>query len=144
MFVCSVTCIHNRNIQVPRNVVWRAGSRVAHDKAIRLHRIQIESCVEKRLAFFQAGSFGLQIHRVCAQARSCRAKTDAGTRRIFKKCESNGFSAQSRKLFQRMALDFLEWLALIEKKSKFVRAERFQSQEIAKTGRHISSGANLI
>ena len=43
-----------------------------------------------------------------------------------------------------MALDFLKWLALIEKKSKLVRGKRFQSQEIAKTGRHISYGENLI
>ena len=42
-----------------------------------------------------------------------------------------------------MALDFLERLALIEKKSKFVRGERFESQEIAETGRHIWSGKNL-
>src|SRR5215813_14120538 len=144
MFVCSVTCIHNRNIQVPRNVVWRAGSRVAYDKAIRPHRIQIECCVKKRLALFQARRFCLKIQRICAKTRSGRAKTDASARRIFKKCESNCFSAKRCKFFQRVTLNFLEWLALIEKKSKFVRAERFQSQKIAKTGRHISSGGNLI
>jgi len=36
-----------------------------------------------------------------------------------------------------MLLDFLERLALIEKKSEFVRRERFQSEQVAETVRHI-------
>jgi len=34
-------------------------------------------------------------------------------------------------------LDFLEWLALIEKKSQFVRRERFKRKQVTKPMRHI-------
>jgi hypothetical protein len=36
-----------------------------------------------------------------------------------------------------MFLDFLEWLALIKKKSEFVRRERLKSKQIAKPMGHI-------
>ena len=81
--------------------------------------------------------------QVRAEAGSRGAKTDARACGIFKKRERDGFSAQRREFFQRMALDFLEGFALIEEKSKFVRGERFKSQEIAETRRHIWSGKNL-
>src|ERR1700730_18814123 len=36
-----------------------------------------------------------------------------------------------------MLLDFLEWLALVQKKSDFLRRKRFQRQQVAKAIRHI-------
>jgi len=71
-------------------------------------------------------------------------KLDARACGILKKCERDRFSAQRREFFQGMALDFLERFALIEKKSKFVRGERFKSQEIAETRRHIGPAKTSI
>src|SRR6266571_310781 len=42
---------------------------------------------------------------------------------------------QRRQLFQRVPLDFLERLALIEKKAEFVRRERFEGEQIAEAVR---------
>src|SRR5215472_3133587 len=131
MLVRAVTCIDNRNVQVPRNVIGSSRSRVPHHQAIRLHCVQIECRVEERLALLDARSFGLQIHRVRAQAGRRRSKADARTRGILEKRERHGLAAQRCQLFQGMLLDFLERFALVEKKSEFVRRERFESEQIA-------------
>ena len=100
-----------------RDVVWRAGSGVAHYQAIGLHGIEIECGVEKRLALLEAGGFGLQIHGVRTEARGGGAEADAGASGGFEKGERDGFAAEGRELFQRMALNFLKRFALIEKES---------------------------
>src|SRR5213075_1879953 len=115
-----------------RHIVRRARRCVPHHQAIRLHGVQVERRIQQRLALLDARRFGLQIHRVRAQPRRRRSKADARARRIFEKRQRHGFSAQRRQLFQRVLLDFLERFALVEKKSEFVRRERFESEEIAK------------
>ena len=67
MFVGAVAGVHHRNVQMPRNVMRRAGSRVPHHQAIRLHGVEIEDRVEERLALLQARGLGLQVHGVCAE-----------------------------------------------------------------------------
>src|SRR2546423_11604973 len=93
--------------------------------------------VEQRLAFFQAGSLRLQVHGVRAKPSGRCTEADARARGILKKRQRHRFSAQRGQLFERMPLDFLEGLALIEEKSQFVRGKRFEGEEIAEAVRHI-------
>src|SRR6266849_1873877 len=112
-----------------------------HHKTVRLHGIQIVRGVQQRLAFLQAGRLGLQIHRVRAQPRSRRPKAQPRARRIFEKRQHHRLSTQRRQLFQRIFLNFLERLGLIEKESQLVRGEQFQCQQIAKAVGHIFTQA---
>ena len=75
MLVRSIAGVDHRNVQMPRDKIRRAGRTMSHHQTIRLHRIQVENGVEQRLAFFQAGRFGLQIHRVRAKPRSRRSES---------------------------------------------------------------------
>ena len=102
-----------------------------HHQAIRLHGVEIENRVEQRLPLFQAGGLRLQVHGVRAEARGGGPKADARARGSFEERQRHGLPAQRRQFFQRMLLNFLERLALVEKKAKFVRGERFEGQQIA-------------
>ncbi len=124
----AVARIDHRNVQTPSDIIGRAGCRVAHHQAVRLHGIQVEGGVEKRFAFLQAGGLSLKIHGVRSEPGRCGIKTDPRARRSFKKRQRNCLSAQRGKLLQRMALNFLEWFALIEKKCKLGRGKRLESQ----------------
>src|SRR5579859_2921733 len=136
MFVGAVARIDHGNVEMTRDVIGGARSGVAHDQAVGLHGVQVEGSVEQGLAFFKAGSFGLQVHGVGAEARSGGGEADAGTGGIFKKRQRHGFTAQCGEFFQRVALDFLKGLALVEKKNQFGRGERLQSQKITKAIAH--------
>src|SRR6266705_1582012 len=131
MLVRAVARVYYRNIQVPRHVIRRARRRVPHHQAIRFHRIQVENRIEKRLALFQAGRFRLQVHRVRAEPRCGCSKADSRACRRFEKRQRHRLPAQRCQFFQGMLLNFLEGFALVEKKSEFVRVERFESQQIA-------------
>src|SRR5208282_448710 len=89
------------------------------------------------LALFQAGSLGLQVHRVRAKPRSRRAETQPRACGILEESEHHGLAAQRGELLQRVALDFLERLSLIENESEFVRGKRFEGEQITKTIGHI-------
>src|SRR6266849_3567977 len=93
MLVRAVPCVDHGNVQMSCNVIRRARSCVAHHQAIWLHRIQIKCGVEQRLTLFQAGGLGLKIHGICAEPRSRRTETDAGTRGSFEKRQRYRFSA---------------------------------------------------
>src|SRR6266702_4411940 len=54
---------------------------------------------------------------------------------MFEEGKRHRLATQRRQLFQRVPLDFLERLALIEKKAKFVRRERFEGEQIAEAVR---------
>jgi hypothetical protein len=110
---------------------------MTHDKTIGLHGVESVYGVEQGFAFFQTGRFGLEVHRVRAETGGGGAEADARTRGIFKEGEGYGFAAKSGEFFERMALDFLKRLALVEKKSKFVRDERFESEKVAKAVGHV-------
>ncbi len=127
----AVAGVHHRNVQMPRNVMRRAGSRVPHHQAIRLHGVEIEDRVEERLALLQARGLGLQVHGVCAEPRGSGPKTNARARRGFKEGQRHGLAAQRRQLFQGVPLNFLKRLALVEEKAQFVRSKRFEGQQIA-------------
>src|ERR1700751_3012593 len=98
---------------MPRHEMRGTRGSVAHHQAVRLHGVEVGDGVQQRLALFQAAGFGLQIHGVRAKPRSSCAKADARARGILEKRERYGLAAQSSELFQRMALNFLEWFALI-------------------------------
>ncbi len=137
MLVSAVAGVDDGNVEMARHKIRGAGSSVAHDQAIGLHGVERVDGVEEGLTLFQARRFGLQVHRVCAQARGSSAKADACTGGVFKESESNGFASESGEFFKRMALDFLEGSALVEEKGEFVRGERFESQKVAEAVGHI-------
>src|SRR5258708_38634192 len=111
--------------------IGRGGGGVPHHEAVGVHGIQVENRVQQSLALLQAGGLCLQVHGVRAEPRCRRPKADARARRSFEKRQRHRLSAQRRQFFQRMLLNFLKGLALIEKKSEFVRGERFEGQQIA-------------
>ena len=124
----AVAGVDDGNIEMAGDKVGCAGGGVAHHQAIGLHGVQRVNGVEEGFAFFHAGRFRLEIHGVRAEAGGGGAKTDARASGVFEKGESDGFAAESGKFFESIALDGLEGPALIEKKSEFVRGERFESQ----------------
>ena len=75
------------------------------------------------------------------EPRSSRTEADARACGAFEKGQRNGFPAQGCQFFQRMALNFLKGLALVEKKSEFLRGKRLKRQEIVKAIRHIETQA---
>jgi len=136
VLVRAIAGVDNGNIEVAGDKIGCSRGSVPHHQAIRLHRVQRVNGIEQRFAFFDAGGLGLQIHGVRAEPRSRGAETDAGARGIFEESEGHRLAAESGQLFQRMALDFLKGLGLVEKKGDFVRGERFEGEEITKTRRH--------
>ena len=86
MFVRAITGIDHRNFKISRDKICGARGAVAHHDAIGLHRIESVNGIQKRLAFFQAGRFGLQVHAVCAEARGCGGETDAGASGRLEEC----------------------------------------------------------
>ena len=90
---------------------------MAHHQAVRLHGVEILHRVQEGFAFFQTGSFRLQVHGVRTETRGGSAKADARARGIFEESKSNRFAAEGSQFFQGVALDFLERPALIEEKS---------------------------
>src|SRR5271165_733039 len=129
----TVAGVDYRNFQMPGDEIGGAGGRVAHDEAIRAHGVEIVGGVEKGFALFQAGGFGLEIHGVRAETRGGGGEAEARARGVFKKGQGDGFAAKSRQFLEGMALNFLEGFGLIQKEGEFVRGERFESQEVAKT-----------
>ena len=137
MFVRAVAGVDDGDVEMAGDEIGGAGGRVAHDEAIGLHGVERLDGVEERFTFFQAGGFGLEVHGVGAEARGGSAEADACARGVFEERESDGFAAKGGEFFERIALDGLKVPALIEKKSEFVRGERFKRQEIAETEGHI-------
>src|SRR6202521_6436211 len=131
MFVRAIARIDHGDVQMAGDEVRSPGSSVAHNQAVRLYCIQRVDRVEGGFSFFEAGGFGLEVHRVRAEPGGGRPKADARARGVFEKGQRNSFSAQGRQLFQRVPLNFLEWLALVEKEGEFVRGERFESEQVA-------------
>jgi len=131
--VGAVAGVDYGNFQMASHEIGRAGRGVAHHEAVGSHGVEVVGGVEERLAFFQAGGFGLKIHRVRAQARCGGGEAKACACGIFKEGESNCFAAQSGEFFEGVALNFLERFGLIENEGEFVRGERFKSQQIAKS-----------
>jgi hypothetical protein len=97
--------------------------------------------IQKRFTLFQAGGFGLQVHGICTEPRGSRTEADARTRGAFEEGQCYSFATQGGELFERMALDFLKGLALVQKKSEFLRGKRLKRQEIVKAIRHIETQA---
>src|SRR6266404_133608 len=136
MFMGAIAGIDHWNIQTAGDVIRRARCRMTHHQTVRLHGIQVEGGIEKCFAFLQTGGLSLEIHGVCAEPGRRGIKTDARARGSFKKSQRDGFSAQRRKFLQWMALNFLEWFALIEKKRKLGRGKRLESQKITESVSH--------
>ena len=120
----AVTRVDYGNFQVPCYEIGSAGRRMAHDEAVRAHGVEIVGGIEKGFPFFQAGSFGLKIHGIRAEARRGGRKTQSRAGGIFEECKSDGFAAEGGKFLKRVALDFLERYGLIQEKSDFFRGER--------------------
>jgi hypothetical protein len=143
MLVCAIPGIHYRYFQVARHKIRGPRRRVSHHKAIRLHRIQIVGRVQQGFAFFQARRFRLKIHCVCAKARSRGAEAQARSRGILKERQDDSFASQCRQFLEWVALDFLERFRLVENKSNFFCAERFDREQIAEAVVHIDSRKKL-
>ena len=133
MFVRAVASVDDGNLEMARDKVGCAGSGVTHHQAVRLHGVESVNGVEKRLAFFHAGGFRLKVHGVRAETRRGGAETDARARGVFEEGEGHGFAAKGGEFLKRIALDGLKGPALVEKKSEFVRGERFESQKVAES-----------
>ena len=86
-----------------------------HD-AVGPHRFERANRVDQRFALLQARRFGLQSHRVRAEARGGGREADARARGSLEERDGDGLAAQRGQFFQRMALEFLEGLGLIENK----------------------------
>jgi hypothetical protein len=137
MFVRAVAGVDDGNVEMACDEIGSTGGCVTHDQAIGLHGVERLHGVEERLAFFHAGGFRLEIHRVGAEARGGGAEADARARGVLEERQSDSFAAESSEFFERIALNGLKRPALIEEKSEFVRGERFKRQEIAEAKRHI-------
>ena len=137
MFVRAVTCVNHGDVQVARDKVGGAGRGVTHNQAIRLHGVECLHGVEEGFAFFHARRFRLQVHRVRAETGGGGAEADACAGGVFKEGQSHRFAAKGSEFFERITLDCLKGPALVEKKSQFVRGERFESQKVAEAMGHI-------
>ncbi len=63
--------------------------------------------------------------REAAVAKLMRVRVEAS-----KKAMRDGLAAQGGQFFQRMALEFLEWLRLIEKKSNLLAVRDFDPEQM--------------
>src|SRR5271169_5624151 len=99
MLVCAVACIDDGNIEMASDEIGGAGRSMTHHQTIGLHGIERLYRVEKGLAFFYAGSFGLEVHGVRAQARSGGAEADARASGVLKEGESDGFATKGGEFF---------------------------------------------
>ena len=77
---------------------------------------------QQRFAFLQARRFGLQVHLVGAQPRGGGGKTDSRARGRLKESQRDGFAAQRGEFLQRMPLEFLERLRLVQEERLSARA----------------------
>ncbi len=136
VLVRPVAGVDDGDIKMARDEIHSARSGVTHDETIRLHGVESVDGVEQGFAFFQAGDFSLEVHGVGAQTRGGRAKADARACGIFEECEGDGLAAEGGEFFQRVTLNFLERLALIEKKSELVRGKRLKGEKMAEVVRH--------
>src|SRR5271156_906737 len=136
MFVRAVTCVHDRNAETLGDKFRSARGTVANHDAVWAHGFQRPKRIEQRLALFQAGRFGLQIHGVRAQASRSGGEADARTRGILEKRQRDSFAAQSGQFFQRVTVEFLEWLGLIENKRYLLAGEVFDSKQVLQALQH--------
>ena len=116
MFVRAVAGVQHGNLQALGDEFGRAGRAVANHDAVGTHRFERANRVEQRFALLQAGGFGLQIHGIGAEAGGGGGEADARARGGLEKGHGDGLAAQRGQFLQRMALEFLEWLGLIENK----------------------------
>src|SRR5260370_36046967 len=97
-----------------RSAVGSARGTMSYYDTIRLHRVERAHGVEQRFALLQAGRLRLEIHLIRSEPRRGRGEADARARRRLEKCQRDGFPAQRREFFQRMALNFLKGFRLVQ------------------------------
>src|SRR3970282_1175327 len=100
--------------------------------------------IEQRLALLQARRFGLELHRIGAQPRGSRRKADARARGRLEKGHRHRLAAQGGQLLQRVTLDFLERLGLVEKKSDVLSGERFDAEQVTQAVWHSGPRSGLF
>ena len=130
MLVRAVAGIENGNFEALGDEFRRAGRCVANDDSIGAHGLERANRVDERFALLQARGFGLQRHGVRAEPGGGGGEADARARGRLEKGDGDGLAAQRGKFFQRMALEFLEGLGLIENKSNLLAAEVFGSEQV--------------
>ncbi len=143
VLVRAVPRVDHGDFQVAGDKIGGARRRMAHYKAIRLHRIEIVRSVEKSFTFLEAGSFSLKIHGVRAETRGGGAETQPRARGILEEGEGDGFTAKSGEFFERVALNFLKRFGLFENKCNFFCTEGFDREQITKAVVHICSRKKL-
>src|ERR1700730_1589686 len=97
MLMGAVTGVDDWNFEMTGDEIGGAGGGVAHDEAVWLHGVEIVGGVEQGLAFFEAGSFGLKIHGIRAEARSSCGEAEACAGGIFEEGEGDCLAAKGGK-----------------------------------------------
>ena len=95
----AIAGVDDRDVEMAGDESRRARGGVAHDQAVGLHSVQILDRVEEGFAFFQAGSFGLEIHGVGTEAGRGGGEADARAGRVFEKGEGHRFATEGGQLF---------------------------------------------
>ena len=127
MLVHAVTGVDDRNIEVAGNECGGARRAVAHRDAIRLHGIERAHRVQQGFALLEARGLRLQIHRIGAQTRSGRCKTDARTSGRLEKRQRYRLAAQRSQFLERVALKFLERFGFVQQKGDLLGGKRFSA-----------------
>ena len=130
MFVGAVAGVEHRNFQTLSDEFRRAGGSVADHDAVGAHGFESADGIDERFALFQAGGFGLEGHGVRAQPRGGGGEADARARGGFEEGDGDRLAAEGGEFFQRMALEFLEGLGLIENKCNLFAGEVFGSEQV--------------
>jgi hypothetical protein len=99
--MASVTGIDHVRVDDVGEIVRRAGSRVAHNHHVDLHRLDIPRRVLQRLAFADAASCGCKTKDIGRKAPFCQLKGEPRPGRVFEKHIGDGLPRKRGHLFDR-------------------------------------------
>src|SRR5579862_7587699 len=130
VLVGAVAGVEHGDFQALGDEFGGAGGGVADHDAVGAHGFEGADGVDQRFALFQAGGFGLQGHGVGAETGSGCGEADASAGGGFEEGDGDGLAAEGGEFFQRMALEFLERLGLVENKCNLFAGEVFRSEQM--------------
>ena len=130
MLVRAVARVEHGNFEALGDEFRRAGRAVADHDAVGTHGFDGADGIDQRFALFQAGGFRLQSHRIGAEARRGCGEADARARGRLEESDGDRLAAESGEFFQRVTLEFLKGLGLIENKSDLLAGEVFDSEQV--------------
>jgi hypothetical protein len=130
MLVHAVPGIEDRHVHALGDEGGGAGGGVTNHEAIRPHGFERADGIDERFALLQARRLGLQGHAIGAQPRRSGGEADPRARGRLEKRQGDGFAAQGGQFFERVTLEFLKWLGLIENKKYLGLGESFNSEQV--------------